>query len=1031
MTREDILNMSYDELLELPFEEVLQLADIMGVSMDELFAMVMNKNVSSASKTEETAFTSPLSSTVLTKAEIRAYGISTIEDAFRLIPGMIVTEKTNGMYDVQMRGLNNIPDNQMFLYTENSNTLLMIDGRIAHNYAMGALCFDMLPISIEDVDRIEVVRGANAALYGLNAVNGVINIITEKANANSKTVAGSVQIGNQDTYVGDLAIRKQFNSKLSAGVTANFQYRRRPTDKLYVTANEESGIYMTTVPDNVLPGIGDAMPTVTLEDGTKVPVAIATKQLVPVSEGYYSAAEIGKFRQVYTMAALVEALPESTLNGFAQAYLAANPGASEAEIQNYLSQTLGGLVTGLDYNMYQVFEYPKSIDQMFEDPGLARKNLGVNGYLTYTPIDKIRLDLTAGYQQSDVLTTTSGDQIMSFDGRTAKTGYVNLNADVYGLNLKASFTGGPQDYEVGTPGFKIYSKNLNLSAEYNFKFGGLNVRPGIAYMLIKAEDYTPDYINPGDPNDYTWRYYEPGTHKYDDAVRHLSGFMNYDAKLTDIAPSLRLDYKIGKLRAIGAFRADKYNIPDKWIHSYQAALDYEINDNNFIRASYSNAKRSAVLVNTSSNYNWIRSGMMAPDESRFMANEEAPLMKINSGELGYRWKPLDNVLVDAEAYYSVSEDYGALMANNSIMTTPSADLKNFLLGNYQSLIGLTQTGNIDLGALSGFMNQVKSSVSVRYEELPYKVKQMGFGLNVDWVVSPKLVVKLNGNVQNTVIDNYYEYNQEAEILGQMGQTVGLMANIPTLVGDLWGTAESSMAPMLAGCGITFEDLTTGNLSEEAIMGIKNFAKQAYGVDIPDGMDGKTIAGMMVGMGVNGLLDMAMSGAPVEELTAVYNSLDDAGKAQMMNQLYTMTYEPMSDNPYGQYSGYYALKYGVRNNDGIFTLGGSDKLPYTTKNGYKHKATPSVYGMVGFIYKPFKKLDISAFGNYIGKRTYKTKYGVQDLKQKFTVNMKVGYKPADGFELFFNAHNLFNTKDREFVYSDEIGGIYSVGINFGF
>ncbi|MBO7496119.1 MAG: Plug domain-containing protein, partial [Salinivirgaceae bacterium] len=170
MTKDDIMKLSYEELLEMPFEDVLHLADVMGVSMDDLFAMIMNKSVSSASKKAEDSFKSPLASTVITKAEIRSYGITTIEEALRLVPGMIVQERTNGMYDVHIRGLNNVPDNQMMLYTENMNTLLMIDGRIAHNYATGGVDFTMLPIGVEDIERIEVVRGANAALYGPNAV---------------------------------------------------------------------------------------------------------------------------------------------------------------------------------------------------------------------------------------------------------------------------------------------------------------------------------------------------------------------------------------------------------------------------------------------------------------------------------------------------------------------------------------------------------------------------------------------------------------------------------------------------------------------------------------------------------------------------------------------------------------------------------------------------------------------------------------------------------------------------------------------
>ena len=93
----------------------------------------LNKNVQSASKREESTFNSPLSTTVITREEIRTYGVQSIEEAFRLIPGLIVTEKANGNFDIQIRGLNNIPDNNWHLYTENANTLLMVDGRIMHD----------------------------------------------------------------------------------------------------------------------------------------------------------------------------------------------------------------------------------------------------------------------------------------------------------------------------------------------------------------------------------------------------------------------------------------------------------------------------------------------------------------------------------------------------------------------------------------------------------------------------------------------------------------------------------------------------------------------------------------------------------------------------------------------------------------------------------------------------------------------------------------------------------------------------------
>ena len=65
-----------------------------------------------------------------------------------------------------------------------------------------------------------------------------------------------------------------------------------------------------------------------------------------------------------------------------------------------------------------------------------------------------------------------------------------------------------------------------------------------------------------------------------------------------------------------------------------------------------------------------------------------------------------------------------------------------------------------------------------YSNLPYKVNQYGLSLNVDWIISSKLIAKVNANVQQTKIDNYYAYNQNAEVLGQLGQVFGMITRIP-------------------------------------------------------------------------------------------------------------------------------------------------------------------------------------------------------------------------------------------------------------
>jgi iron complex outermembrane receptor protein len=93
MTREQVLSMSVDELSQLPLEDLMAAMDLMGVSsMEELTNLLINKDVSSASKRVENAFDSPLASTVLTKQEIEMSGATTIEEALRMIPGVIVRE---------------------------------------------------------------------------------------------------------------------------------------------------------------------------------------------------------------------------------------------------------------------------------------------------------------------------------------------------------------------------------------------------------------------------------------------------------------------------------------------------------------------------------------------------------------------------------------------------------------------------------------------------------------------------------------------------------------------------------------------------------------------------------------------------------------------------------------------------------------------------------------------------------------------------------------------------------------------------
>lgn len=975
LTREQILGMSIEELSDLPLEDLMEAVETLGVSsVDELFALIMNKNVSSASKEEENSFTSPLSTTVITKAEMRTYGITTIEEAFRLIPGMIITEKTNGIYDIHMRGLNNIPDNNMLLYTENANTLLMIDGRQVQNCIMGALTLDMLPISIEDIERIEVVRGACGALYGSNAINGVINIITEKPNQESHKVAGNIQMGNNNTFIGDVAFRKSWlNGKIATGLSLNMQTRGRNTDKLYVMGSAgrviagSQEIADATVNTQAFGNIANGyMTTVT---GQKL---FLGKDLIPVTKGgWYSLEEIQNARQIAPTA-----MPAKMLG---------IEGVNDNDIVYYI---------------FNATEPETPLADMFHDTNVSRKNIGINGYITINPNADIRFDITAGYGKARAMSTPVGDDIFSLNERVSNTFYTNLNSHIYGLSFNFGYENGPQNYAYGVPGFKIGHHLLNASVDYTFKVGDLSIKPGFEYQWSKFIDYLPVFNdeNYDQSHNYTW-HYEKDAKTPEDNFQRLYGFLNGAAELSSLAPSIRLDYKIGDIRLIGAFRSDKTSIPDKWNHSWQFAANYDINNNNFIRLVYGHANRGANLVNTNANYQWLRTNMQ-PYRMVFVGNKESDLLKTDNIELGYRWKPVPSVLVDAELFYSRSQNFGALMSNETMITAESSKVYNTFAALIPQLFAaynqMVEAGipteqiyaNLaGIGAGAAHQLPLETRAYIKYDNLPYVANQYGLSLNLDWIISSKLIAKVNANVQQTRIDDYYQYSQTNQIKTQLAAAQAIATS------NLYGQGQGNNM---------VSDLMTTVLQ--------------YGGSDPHAL-------------MNSILQYVPSETYRQQIG--WSTMSPAEKENVTNKLY------QAGITGGQYDGvknplamYYSLKYDVLMSGNTLYFGNSSAEPYTLSSNHKHKATPTVFGMVGLIYKPIDALTVSAFGNYTGKRTYDTTAGSETLNDRFTVNMKIGYNPIKNFEVFVNAHNLFNTEKQEFVYCDKIGGLYTVGVSFG-
>lgn len=203
-------------------------ASLFSVSMDELLSL----KVTTASKHEESLLEAPLSVTVLTEKEIQNAGVTTMEEVFRLVPGLIVREESNGNYDVHIRGFDNIPPNNFRFNSENTMTLVMIDGQKVYNYLNGGVLWETLPVSYHDVSRIEVIRGPSTALYGPNAATGVINIITKKTEKSGVHV--NAQSGIYNSHIGHVAGDLVSNdSKLRLNINANYDIRDRFDDLYY------------------------------------------------------------------------------------------------------------------------------------------------------------------------------------------------------------------------------------------------------------------------------------------------------------------------------------------------------------------------------------------------------------------------------------------------------------------------------------------------------------------------------------------------------------------------------------------------------------------------------------------------------------------------------------------------------------------------------------------------------------------------------------------------------------------------------
>jgi len=176
---------------------------------------VFEETVVTASRTAQSPLDAPNSTSIITEQDIRLSGITKLPELLRRLAGIDIMETTGSQTEVSMRGFNQRLSNKV---------LVLVDGRSVYTDLLGATIWADLPVAVEDLERIEVVRGPGSALYGADAFNGVINLIT-KPPGEGKSGAN---VGYGDHNASHVALwTNKREGELSYRLSAGYDYQPR------------------------------------------------------------------------------------------------------------------------------------------------------------------------------------------------------------------------------------------------------------------------------------------------------------------------------------------------------------------------------------------------------------------------------------------------------------------------------------------------------------------------------------------------------------------------------------------------------------------------------------------------------------------------------------------------------------------------------------------------------------------------------------------------------------------------------------
>jgi iron complex outermembrane recepter protein len=155
-------------LMLVPCAQAQPVGDLLDLSLEELG----NLRVTSVSRRAQRVAQAPASVFVITAEDLRRAGVTSLPEALRLAPNLQIARISAHAYAISARGFNNATGNKL---------QVLMDGRVLYSPLFSGVFWDTQDTPIADIDRIEVISGPAATLWGANAVNGVINIVTRRS----------------------------------------------------------------------------------------------------------------------------------------------------------------------------------------------------------------------------------------------------------------------------------------------------------------------------------------------------------------------------------------------------------------------------------------------------------------------------------------------------------------------------------------------------------------------------------------------------------------------------------------------------------------------------------------------------------------------------------------------------------------------------------------------------------------------------------------------------------------------------------